>query len=439
MSPNPRQLDYELRSVRLPIENLGQCAACHSEKTATSTLRLCSSCLQCAYCSLDCQKSDWPNHKGACKLTDCIELSTFYPLLACLASSAHVHSDKPMNPAINHTILNSPNPGPSSSFSSSIAPGNLIMLGPEIPMTEWGSPKWWPTALSPKVRSKLFRRLSSEGYNLQNLTAVCVALLAEMYTTTARVGERRRILRYRSSPIADFGIVRGAVEVQPQDTFSYMHLSDDGTPPRSWNGPDPKDHYWLYFRTTRGEEVTLDFAMYYYNFCYMVDSEPYQEPCSPPLSFVSAFFCDRPLDRNAPSLYTEKGRISVLRNTVLHDAVAHTLHGLRPANSNAIIEFMEGFSGKRSSAIERDLTLKWLMVNFQQLESALRRQSWKRYPAQPPVGIEGDPGELDLSRMDNDDEWLQFFRRWKKQHKKSKPTKEDVAEAFKAWRSERKL
>jgi len=82
---------------------------------------------------------------------------------------------------------------------------------------------------------------------------ISFALLAEIYTTTSNAkSEKPRVrLRYRSQPIADFGICRGKAKVDKTDLLGYIY-----TKTRKYiRGQDPHDHYWLYFTSVRGEEV----------------------------------------------------------------------------------------------------------------------------------------------------------------------------------------
>lgn len=66
---------------------------------------------------------------------------------------------------------------------------------------------------------------------------MAIALITEFYTTPNEKSSKRLRFKYRSSPIADFGIAWGSVRVMGQDTFSYRFK--DGTILR---GEDPKDH-----------------------------------------------------------------------------------------------------------------------------------------------------------------------------------------------------
>jgi hypothetical protein len=159
-----------------------------------------------------------------------------------------------VHPVFLHQIVNNPNPNcpPVNFFPFDDWAGKPVILGDQISSPP-GTEEWWPTTI-PTVRSKLFRRIVREGYVLPILTAVCIALLAEIYTTTSgssAVGDskqRRARLRYLSSPIADFGVAVGSARVINQDKLAYFRLSDGAL----IRGQDPDQHYWIYFTTVRG-------------------------------------------------------------------------------------------------------------------------------------------------------------------------------------------
>lgn len=373
--------------------------------------------------------------------TDKIDLASFYPLLACLVEKSHIHPDKPVHPALQHRIVSSPNPNcPPARFEGWA--GKPIILGDEIPPPP-GTAEWWPTAISPKVRSKLLRRIFREGYVLPIVTAVCIALLAEMYTTTSgpsQTGDgkqRRARLRYLSSPIADFGVAVGSARVTDQDKLSYF-LSD-GTLVR---GQDPEQHYWIYFTTLRGEEITLDCAMFTLNMCIMVNgTKSYLPQLAPVSSFSPAFFRDRVYRKDTPELHTERKRLSVLRNEGFHQAIKNSRKGFFERDMKAFCQFMEDLSGESCTQKEKELLATFALSNCNVVESALMDRRWATFPSTPEIAIEQDPGESVGNPDDGIDEWFEYLKKWKKLKKAGKVGDETMGQAFQAWKqrqSERK-
>jgi hypothetical protein len=198
--------------------------------------------------------------------------------------------------------MNSPNPDePPSLYAGGIA--KVVAYGPPVTLQEFGGPKWWPTAGSAKIRSKMLRRIMRDGDLLPIVFALCLSLLTEIYTTTWRPegAKHRYRLKYRSTPISDFGIVKGALEVGAEDKLVYLNLADGSVN----TGQDPNEHYLLYFRTVRGEEFTLDCGMFVFNFCTMVATDAYFKQAT---EYAPAYFRDRAQVRGALSLFTPKRR-----------------------------------------------------------------------------------------------------------------------------------
>ncbi|KAJ6611396.1 hypothetical protein B0H10DRAFT_2165830 [Mycena sp. CBHHK59/15] len=412
-------MSQPLRKVHLPLFKFTKCDAC----SKTKNLRLCAACGERNYCSAECQKKDWPSHKVAC---DRIDLEAFYPFLACLAESGHVRADMPTHPALAHAIYNSPNPGSHPAQFPDGSAANLILLGDPISLPhEMMSWKWWPTAATDKVRGKMGRRILREGYALPIATAICVALLAEIYTTTAVSAEassdkklwRRVRLKYKTSPVSDFGIVTGSADFI--------------------RGQDPDDHYWIYFTTIKGEDVLLDCAMFTFNLCLMIHAAPYLCEGMPPLDFAPAFFRERVLDRSTPELHTERKRMSVLRNESLHRAVVRSLDGFHDPDVDAISSFMASLAGRNVADLEVELALKCGMVNCKALATTLETRNWEKWPATPYLAIEADPGELDDIRAnpgdeEEDQEWFEYMKKWRSRNKKG-ASKEALGVAFREW------
>ncbi|PFH51249.1 hypothetical protein AMATHDRAFT_47270 [Amanita thiersii Skay4041] len=285
------------RKIYLPLETLDKCCQCGS----TYALHLCSAC-------------------G--------ELLSLIYWQDALAEAVRFHPERTPHGALMHEIVNSPDPAtPAVTFPDGSA-AKLVVLGDGTELKEAGSEKWWPLAQTCCMRSRLLRRIFREGYAPVIVTVTMVCLLAEVYTTTATPAsvspdqklKRRVRLKYKSSPIADFGIAKGVADVKHQDKLAYLYTCDDTLE----KGQDPNDHYWIYFKTIRGEDLILDVSMYTFNLLLCVVSDPYTNEDLPPMSSVPAYFRDRPHVRDSPDIVKEKERFSVLRNTSLHDFVCNT-------------------------------------------------------------------------------------------------------------------
>lgn len=143
--------------------------------------------------------------------TDRIDLATFHPFLVCLAEISHMSQVTPVHSAFTRTIDDL------DSLPSDLPDGSaarLILLCDTMSSVDLGSERWYPTAVSDKARSKLLRRIRREGHILPIVISTCLALLAEMYSTTTVSAsdspdgklKRRTRLRYRSSPLSTSGL-----------------------------------------------------------------------------------------------------------------------------------------------------------------------------------------------------------------------------------------
>ncbi|KAF7298781.1 MYND-type domain-containing protein [Mycena indigotica] len=422
------------KKVYLPLAKLENCAKCGSTKNP----RLCAACNERTYCSPTCQKEDWPVHKTACGKTDKLQLDVFYPFIAALADSAHVHNAKPQHPALRRVIINAPNPDTRPVGFPDGSAARLVMLGEKLEHDSLiGSRTWFPMALTDKTRSKLFRRISREGQVLPILMAICLTLLTEIYTTTAGPGSgdsgpRRRLrLAYKSSPIADFGIVSGAADVKNQDKLAYWDVADPDMP--LFKGQDPNDHYWLYFTTTRGETVTIDCAMFTFNMCLCANVEPYLTQYTPGLLFAPVYYHERKMEETTPGLYTERTRVSVLRNTDLHRVVERSLSGYNDPEIDLVRDFMQNLARREILEEEIDFLFPLVIVQRLALATVIKQRAWEGWPKQGPViGIEQDPGEFVDNGLDDDEGWAKYLRKFKKS-KKAGAGKEELNEAFRKW------
>lgn len=349
----------------------------------------------------------------------------FYPLLACLVEACHLHADTPVHPAVTHKIVNSPNPGSHPSAFPDGSSANLVLLGGPSPLSD--SPEdWWPTGASNKIRAKLRQRFLREGHVLPILTALCMALLGEVYTTTWEEGQpgHRIRLQYRSSPIADFGIVSGIADVKTQDMFAYWDLVNDVF----WKGQDPNKHYWLYFRTIRGEDIFLDCSMHTFNMCTMVSAQPYNTDVPlMPMQWAPALFMDREMSRTGLSIQTEHKRLSFLRNAKICEVLATD-------NFEGIHEIVEEFSGDHFTDIERNLLWEYTSVDVTGLSIAFQSGAWKRWPKDPQIGLDLDPGEEeDRTSPKDDEDWLRHLKKWNQKYRRGEISRDVFKDAYGAW------
>ncbi|KIO23478.1 hypothetical protein M407DRAFT_27083 [Tulasnella calospora MUT 4182] len=211
-------------------------------------------------------------------------------------------SESNIHPAISHSITNNgskplgnPEPVPEDRAV-------IIRLDSSIRPRQYGSPTWWPTAKTPAIREKLYRRIVCDGYDFHLHWIVAFALMDVFYTKRSKFK-----LKYKSCPIADFGLAHGKFRAMPQDRLAYV--LPDGSVRSS---QDPDDHWWIYLVTTKGEELILDFGAYVWNMGIIVKAEPYGFK---PLGMAPAVFQNPELSQvpNMEEQFVERERFSVLK------------------------------------------------------------------------------------------------------------------------------
>ena len=352
-----------------------------------------------------------------------LDLSTFYPFLAALAEMDNMNSAKPIHPALLHKVLNNVNPGtrPYELLDGSAA--KLLVLGDEMPQRAIRDPnsmEWWPSAMTIKVLSKMRRRIIREGYALQICLAICTALVSEMYMSPVgdEARHKRYRLRYRTSSITDFGICNGSANVKNQDKLAYWF--PDG---ELRKGQDPDDHYWMYFKTARGEEFILDCAMFTFNFCMVAVTDAYLPfELSFLCPFAPVYFEDRFIQKirssvRGDALHKERRRVSILRNPKMHELLK--TGEFTPEPMAQLCELMEEIAGRKCTPVEHQLVEQWAKENSFRLACCLDDESYKRFPSEPQLAIEQDPGELD--KMDDEvEDWKNTMKRWKRENKTKK-------------------
>lgn len=349
-----------------------------------------------------------------------LELSTFYPFLACMAESCHRNTRKPPHPALSHQVLNDVNPGSPVYRLPDGSSSRLLILGNELSqdsMRDPSSMEWYPAAGSLKGTSRLIKRILREGFALQICMAICTSLVAELYTTTssARSREKRVRMRYNSAPLSDFGICVGSVNIRPQDKLAYW--LPDG---ELFKGQDPTEHYWMYFTTVQGEEVILDCSLFSLNLRTMVPTNPYSGTFSM-LPYVPAFFhCHT--SRTA-QIHKERRRISVLRNPKIHEAIRSTENGaFTPADAKRLCDVMEELSGQTCSDTQRELVLRWVVGCCAMVDDCLKGEEWRHFPERVRSRMEVDSEDEDEETQSEIkvQEWYSTTRKWRRELKSKK-------------------
>ncbi|KIY64492.1 hypothetical protein CYLTODRAFT_358363, partial [Cylindrobasidium torrendii FP15055 ss-10] len=421
------------RKVFLPLEKLDSCSKCSKKAQAASELKLCAACKEVAYCSKDCQESDWPQHKSVCgENNDYIDLESFYPILSNLGDAVRLPlNGEALHPALTRKIVGPPKPFmlPDGSVAGMVEIGPLLANPSDM-----GSEKWW----SPSQGGDIPKRIVTEGQVLPVCISLAMSLMAAIYTTNfnKKAGARRTRLMYKDSPIADFGIAHGTFEAPLEDRLAYY----DGE--TIFKGQDPDDHYWLWFRTARGEEVIFDGSLYTFNFCVMSPGEPYCAGVNPELlpynwagTLSPGFFIHRELNRNHIALHKESRRISVLRDPRLQRAVRllyastvppedeeETVKVYYKEDIQAIREIFGEFSSPATASQRQKDPLIPIMNSYRVLDDILSRKAWKAWPKGGLVGIDTDPGE---DRHFGNTELHKKIVKWNRQFKKGLMTRDE--------------
>lgn len=398
---------------------------------------MCANCGEAAYCDAQCQKKDWKKHKPNCGDTDRIDLKSFYPLIAALMEYHRQDPSRPVHPALRHEIVSSPNPGAHPCAFPDGSSALLVFLGAPMPQARALSQpgEWWPSAINRREQDKLIRRFQAEFYLLPSIIACLFGIVAEVYSTAYtspnaadKKHQRRVRLKYGSSPIADFGIVKGRADVKAQDRFAYFSMTDAEFIP----GMDPNDHYWMYFTTAAGEDIFLDCGMSTYNFDLGVETKTHVKRALPSyITIAPAFLMDREIKRAMPNLLTESERFSVLRDAKLEGAIRHIAGvGLTDSDADILWEFMDKVAGRECSEVEKELVGGWCMKSCGAFERCLDVREYLNFPAETvilvPNDTEGPPSD--------DPAWWKYLGKMNRKQRRGEITNEELGEAILAWK-----
>lgn len=381
--------------------------------------------------------------------TDKIDFQSFYPLIAAAIQACRMHPDLE-HPAVRHKILNSPNPssGDVVEFPNGWK-AKLVLLGERIPMSDTSSPNWWPTAESPDIRSKLFRRILSDGFLLPIVLATTLALVSEIYTTTAvpksevphwQFSGRRRVrLSYNRSPFADIGIAKGTcTRVTPQDQLAYYNINTN----QFLMGQDPNDHYWIYFTTLHGHEYFLDCGMMPFNFTLLVDVRESSKYGLPPLQFAPALFYGRELAKVLPRTdrigWQAQERFSILRNLDLHDVLrTRNLDYCKCHDIPTIHNLLDTIAGRHCTDFEKNMTMEFFKNTSKVFRLNIQNREYLNFSKEPQLGLELDPDErLKADAIEEDDvAYEEYLKKWTRRLKKGKITSNQWDAAFNKWQA----
>ncbi|KAF5345217.1 hypothetical protein D9756_011553 [Leucocoprinus leucothites] len=416
------------REISVPLQKLDKCKVCLN----TSNLRLCNSCASAIYCSRECQKFDWRVHKPFCSQTQQINLKTFYPFIAYMFDSlrrltptqernpsSHPNPfvdsmfqklgrrmgpsdpDSVLHPALTHRLLRAPAPGSRRATSSENKIHHTVVLGEKhnLQISDLPNPhklsSWWK-GHSTMAGMQMFLHVIRENHILEVTVAVSLLLLSEVYSAHMAKSfdssgnptwEPRECFRleYGHSPVSDFGICRGRIQGKANGVQTWTYYN-----PKSSSRTtvlDPDNHFWLYFRTIKGEELVLDCCTFPYGMEGCVDAST----CLRNLSSIfrdygsartPAYFYAPRHPEECPNSHSliETERFSVMHDTTLYGALSWELFGGRDKAQHAIIhEFMTKVQGKPSTVDQEDRVRDYRSFGAMLLGQVLTGKHWKNW------------------------------------------------------------
>ena len=266
----------------------------------------------------------------------------------------------------------------------------MVSLGEDVSFDELTQkPRaWWPQFTSVIDARRLRDRITREGNTLLTYTAICVALLAELYTTTSDANAKRQSWQFdhrtrltvRSSPIADFGIMAGSVTGPGISRLAYYDTQSKST----IYGQDPNEHYWIYFTTLRGEILYLDCGIYTLDPGGVLNSDPYvPDHLIERFTLIPAFLFDSATRKTMTNTYTERSRTSVLKNAEILEALLRDQLKFEKENGELYSKFMQEISGKEPSLRDKRLVTPFVQTTRAQIRANLLNGKWKAYPPEP--------------------------------------------------------
>ncbi|KAF9442759.1 hypothetical protein P691DRAFT_779224 [Macrolepiota fuliginosa MF-IS2] len=399
----------ERKSIVVPLQTLDKCSVCGKK----DRLMLCKSCALAIYCSKECQKNAWKNHKKRCSQTLQINLKTFHPFIAYLfdyfrgilpPTAKHAP-----HPATVHKIVKGTIPAPRKVPSSTKASQrrtqieplkHTIVLGEKHDYAKLALRGWWSAAKNDAEALKLYNHMRKERYSFELTSAVCLILLGEVYasytpaksatasSSTSKI-EKRPCYRFEHGhvPISDFGICTGRIQSKSNRVQTYTYHHPSTSIHHAFH--DPKHHFWIYFRTIKGEEITLDCCAYGFGMENTIDASPClmrlgEEYRSMGSSRVPAYFCPPPpasgrddshISRQAYEL-VEEHRFSVMQNSKLHEALTNTGPISIEGSRQLIKNFLSSVAGREVSDVEDERVRWYRLWGEPMINQVLSEQHW---------------------------------------------------------------
>lgn len=313
-------------------------------------------------------------------------MRSFYPFLGLIIEQFHNSVALEGHPALSHVIVG----GQKQIRQADGTSCTVISLGEHVPFDELvQKPKaWWPRYPTTVDARRLRDRITREGNTLLINTAICIALLAELYTTTSDANAKRQDWQFhyrtrltvRSCPIADFGIVAGSVSGPSIGRLAYYDTQAKSTT----YGQDPNDHYWIYFTTLRGEILYLDCGLYTLSPGDVLKADPYvADHLTERFTLIPAFLLDSATRKTMANTYTERSRTSVLKNAGILEALLRDQLKFEKENGQLYSKFMQGISGKEPSVRDKRLVTPFVQATRAQIRANLLNGRWKAYPSEP--------------------------------------------------------
>jgi hypothetical protein len=308
------------------------------------------------------------------------------------------HDPDTLHPALRHRILKAPKPGSRKATPSENTVHHTVVLGEKYDLQISTAPDarklahWWrgrPTMAG----MHMFLHAIRESHIFEVTIAVSLILLSEVYSTYMAKSpkdpdvswERRGCFRleYGHSPVSDFGICRGRIEGKASrlQTWTYYESKVN----TRTDVLDPNNHYWLYFRTIKGEELFLDCCSFPYGMEGCVDATP----C---LKDLSSLFRDYGSARTPGCLFApqrpeecpnshsliEEHRFSVMQNKSLYGALGWELFGGQREEQHSIMrDFMTRVQGKPCTSDQEERVRDYRSFGSMMLGQVLTGKLWK--------------------------------------------------------------